>query len=98
MALLDSGATSHYVTEWAPVIDKKEASAPIQVGLPDGTQLSATKQARLPFPTLPINAQDAYVVQGIQKISFPLENSVTLDAPQRLRKMMSKFIKIMTSY
>ena len=66
MALLDSGATSHYVTESAPV-HTKNATIPISIGLPDGTSLQATHKAKLPFPNLPDEAQDAYIVTKMQK-------------------------------
>ena len=66
MALVDSGATSHYVTESAPVYNKC-ATTPIHVGLPDGSSLQATRKAKLPFANLPEAAQDAYIVDNMQK-------------------------------
>ena len=66
-ALVDSGASSHYVTANAPVCNIKNATSPIQVGLPNGDMLSATQTATLPLNTLPSSAQEAYIVPGMNK-------------------------------
>lgn len=69
MALVDSGATSHYVTEAAPVHNKR-ATTPVHIGLPDGSSLEAQQKATLPFAQLPSEAQEAFVVTNIKKPHF----------------------------
>ena len=39
MAITDAGATAHFVIPGAPVINKKIATTPLIINLPDGEQL-----------------------------------------------------------
>ena len=52
--------------ENAPVSNKC-ATSPVHIGLPDGSSLIATQKATLPFPQVPTEARDAFIVKNMQK-------------------------------
>ena len=55
------------MTQNAPVHNVKWADFPINVGLPNGMQLQAHKICTLPLESVPPEAKEAYMVQGIDK-------------------------------
>ena len=66
--ILDSGATSHFVNpkENLPITGKAHKT----VALPDGSTISATHTAELPFSKLTNDARKAYVLPGLQPNSL----------------------------
>ena len=62
-AILDSGATSHYIAQnHAHLLHNTVKDTSVHVNLPDGTQLTSQVQG-----TLPILEQKAHVLQGLNK-------------------------------
>ena len=55
-AILDSGATSHFLVTDAPVIDILPASRPLTVQIPNGERVTLTHTCNLDMPHLPQKA------------------------------------------
>ena len=70
MAIADAGATAHFAIPGAPVINKKIASNPLTINLPDGEQLHSTHTCELDIPWLPRKARQAHIVPGLQHTSL----------------------------
>ena len=70
MAIADAGATAHFAIPGAPVINKKIASNPLTINLPDGEQLHSTHTCELDIPWLPQAARIAHIIPGIQHTSL----------------------------
>ena len=64
-AILDSGATSHFLLTTAPTTNKKAALNPLHVTMPDGNQVQSTHTCELDIPQLPANARDDHIVPGL---------------------------------
>ena len=64
-AILDSGATSHFLLTTAPTTNKKAALNPLHVTMPDGDQVQSTHTCDLDIPQLPANARDGHIVPGL---------------------------------
>ena len=69
-AILDSGATGHFVVERAPVINKQPASKPITITLPSGSTICSTHTCNLDIPWLPNHVTKAYIVPGLAHSSL----------------------------
>ena len=52
-AILDSGATGHFLVKNAPMVNKREAKPPIVIKLPDGGIIRPTHTGNLDIPWLP---------------------------------------------
>jgi hypothetical protein len=68
-AILDSGATGHFVVEVAPVINKQSASKPITITLPSGSTIRSTHTCNLDIPWLPNHVTKAHIVPGLAHLS-----------------------------
>ena len=69
-AILDSGASSHFLLSKAPVVNKKIAETPLTVTLPNGDIVSSSHIAELNLPLLPKAARTAHVVPGLASHSL----------------------------
>ena len=64
-AILDSGATSHFLVIAAPTTDRQESNNPLIVKLPDGARVSSTHTCTLAIPELPAKARIAHIIPGL---------------------------------
>ena len=69
-AILDSGASRHFLLSKAPVVNKKIAEIPLTVTLPNGDIVSSSHIAKLNLPLLPQAARTAHVVPGLASHSL----------------------------
>ena len=75
-AILDSGATSHFLVTDASATGISVATNPITVTIPDGTKLTSTHKRELDLPLLPKGARTGHVIPGMS--SHSLVSVVTL--------------------
>ena len=64
-AILDSGASSHYLLSTAPTKNKTQAISPIRVHLPNGDSVTSSHTCELDLPQLPLHARMGHVVPGL---------------------------------
>ena len=69
-AILDSGATSHFLVSAAPTSNKKFAQTPLKVRLPDGGLVSSTHTCHLELPKLPTKARLGHIIPGLASHSL----------------------------
>ena len=74
-AILDSGATSHFLVSAAPTSNKKFAQTPLKVRLPDGGLVSCglvslTHTCHLELPKLPTKARLGHIIPGLASHSL----------------------------
>ena len=69
-AILDSGASSHFLLSTAPVVEKRIAETPLTVTLPNGDIVSSSHIAELNLLLLPQAARTAHVVPGLASHSL----------------------------
>ena len=65
-AILDSGASSHFLIVGAPLLHKRKAANPIKVTVANGEQVQSTHDGALDIPGLPPGARYAHVIPGIK--------------------------------
>jgi hypothetical protein len=75
-AILDSGATSHFLTTNAPALDITPTTMPIIARLPNGERVHSTHTCTLDLPALPPSARAAHIIPGL--VSHSLLSVVTL--------------------
>jgi hypothetical protein len=75
-AILDSGATSHFLTTDAPALHITPTLTPITARLPNGDRVYSTHTCTLDLPALPPNARAAHIIPGLA--SHSLISAVTL--------------------
>ena len=64
-AILDSGATSHFLVIAGPTIDLQEAKNPLSVKLPDSARVRSTHTCTLATLELPAKARIAHIIPGL---------------------------------
>jgi hypothetical protein len=64
-AILDSGATSHFLTTDAPALDICPTSKPIIAQLPNGKRVHSTHTCTLDIASLPRSARVAHIIPGL---------------------------------
>ena len=69
-AILDSGASSHFMVTDAPVIEKEKATAPLNIQLPDGASVTSSHTCLLDIPQLPRAVRIAHIVPGLHNRSL----------------------------
>ena len=69
-AILDSGATSHFLVPDAPTINVQPALNPLHVTMPDGNSVSSTHTCELDLPQLPKQARLGHIIPGLSKHSL----------------------------
>ena len=65
-AILDSGASSHFLQVDAPLLQKRKTANPIIVTVANGEKASSTHEGFLDVPGLPTAARNAHVIPGIK--------------------------------
>ena len=70
MAVVDAGATGHFVLPGTPVTNIKIARHPLKINLPDGDCLTSTHTCTLDIPWLPNEAKEAHIVHGLAHASL----------------------------
>jgi hypothetical protein len=75
-AILDSGATSHFLVTDASATGVSVATNPVTVSIPDGSKLTSTHKRELDLPQLPKAARSGHVIPGMS--SYSLMSVVTL--------------------
>ena len=69
-AILDSGATSHFLVVDAPADDVTVATNPISVRQPDGAKVQSSHTCNLKIPLLPKKARLAHIIPGLASHSL----------------------------
>ena len=69
-AILDSGATSHFLIPDAPTINVRPATHPLHVTMPDGNSVHSTHTCELDLPQLPKRARQGHIIPGLSKHSL----------------------------
>ena len=69
-AILDSGATSHFLVTAAPTSDVSPATSPLKVTIPDGSQVQSTHTCKLAIPELPEQARLGHIIPGLASHSL----------------------------
>jgi hypothetical protein len=69
-AILDSGATSHFLTTAAPMTNMRPTSKPIIARLLNGKRVHSTHTCTLVIPALPTSAQHARIIPGLASHSL----------------------------
>ena len=69
-AILDSGATSHFLVAAAPVINRQVATKPLNARIPNGDIILSTEVCELDIPALPPSARQAHILPGLAKYSL----------------------------
>ena len=64
-AIIDSGATSHFLVTTALITNITSASNPLKVKLPDGACVSSTYKFTLTLPQLPTRAREGHIIPGL---------------------------------
>ena len=69
-AILDSGATSHFLIVEAPTRQRDVASDPLIVRLPDGARVKSTHTCELNLSQLPSGARIGHIIPGLASHSL----------------------------
>ena len=69
-AILDLGASSHFLLTETPAINKKIATSPLRIKLPNGKHVASSHTCELDIPELPTAARFAHIVPGLQSFSL----------------------------
>ena len=65
-AILDSGASSHFLIVGTPLLHKQETANPVTVTVANGQSVRSTHEGALDVPGLPKQARYAHVIPGIK--------------------------------
>ena len=69
-AILDSGATSHFLLADAPATNISPTKSPLIAALPNGTHIRSTHTCTLDLPTLPRESREAHIMPGLAQHSL----------------------------
>ncbi len=69
-AILDSGATSHFLTTAAPMTNMCPTSKPIIARLPNGKRVHSMHTCTLDIPALPTSARHAHIISSLASHSL----------------------------
>jgi hypothetical protein len=69
VAIVDTGATGHYITSNLPYTNKQAANPPLQVHLPNGSIITLTHKATISIPHCDLDACEAHL---FDELSTPL--------------------------
>jgi hypothetical protein len=70
MAILNSGATSHFLTTNAPTTNIIPATVPLIAHLPNGKKVQSMHTYTLNLPTLPVGIRTAHIIPGLSSHSL----------------------------
>jgi hypothetical protein len=87
VAIIDTGATNHYVTNREAPLSHQTVD-PISILLPNGDALNANRVTQLPLnaPTLPPEALRAYIVPNLQQSLISIGQFCDHDCEAHLTK------------
>jgi hypothetical protein len=71
-AILDSGATSHFLTLTAPATNITPTTKPIVAQLPNGERMTSTHTCTLDIPALPAAARLTHIIPNLASHSLIL--------------------------
>ena len=69
-AILDSGATSHFLLSMAPAANVRPTKTPLRAKLPNGETIASTSECDLMIPGLPAAARRAHIMPGLASHSL----------------------------
>jgi hypothetical protein len=69
-SIADSGASSHFFTTNAPLLNKQPADRPIAAHCPNGTIMCSTHTGELDTPSLPVAARQGHVTPELSSQSL----------------------------
>lgn len=69
-AILDSGATAHFIIKGAMVKNKRPTCDPLKIKLPYGAVIQSTHTCNLDIPWLPASVTEAHIVPGLAHSSL----------------------------
>ena len=69
-AVSDLGAAGHFLVEGAPVVNKRLASKPINITLPNGKMIKSTHTCNLDVPWMSHQMTEAHIVPGLTHLSL----------------------------
>ena len=69
-AILDSGATGHFLVTMAPKSSVSPENNPIRVALPTGDTVQSTHTCTLALPQLPAKARGGHIIPGLAAYSL----------------------------
>jgi hypothetical protein len=69
-AILDSGATSRFLTINAPATNIIPATVPLIARLPNGDKVQSTHTCTLDLPVLPVGTRAAHIIPGLASHSL----------------------------
>eukprot|EP00804_Cyclotella_cryptica_P014650 CCRYP_012669-RA/>CCRYP_012669-RA protein AED:0.66 eAED:0.28 QI:0/0/0/0.66/0/0.33/3/0/1062 len=69
-AILNSGATAHFLIQGVNVLNQKPSTQPLQIKLPDGSFITSTHTCNLNIPWLPTSMTEAHIVPGLTHSSL----------------------------
>jgi hypothetical protein len=69
-AILDSGATSHFLTTAAPMTNMRPTSKPIIARLPNGKRIHSMHMCTFNIPALPASARHAHIIPSLASHSL----------------------------
>eukprot|EP00804_Cyclotella_cryptica_P011806 CCRYP_011362-RA/>CCRYP_011362-RA protein AED:0.53 eAED:0.54 QI:0/0/0/1/0/0/2/0/111 len=68
-AILDSGATAHFIIQGANVLNQMPATHPLHIKLPDGSFIKST-HLQPQHPMVPASMTEAHIVPGLMHSSL----------------------------
>ena len=69
-AILDSGATAHFIIQGTNVLNQQPATQPLHIKLPNGSIIKSTHTCNLNIPWLPTSMTEAHIVPGLTHSSL----------------------------
>ena len=69
-AILDSGATAHFIIQGANVLNQQPTTQPLHIKLPNGSIIKSTHTCNLNIPWLPTSMTEAHIVPGLTHSSL----------------------------
>eukprot|EP00804_Cyclotella_cryptica_P025040 CCRYP_015954-RA/>CCRYP_015954-RA protein AED:0.40 eAED:0.40 QI:0/0/0/1/0/0/2/0/332 len=69
-AIMDSGATAHFLVKGAAVKNKQPTGNPLKIKLPNGTVIQSTHTCNLDIPWLPNSITEAHIIPGLSHSSL----------------------------
>ena len=69
-AILDSGATSHFLVTDAPTTQRAVATNPLRVKLPNGDNIQSTHTCTIDINALPAAAREGHIIPGLASHSL----------------------------
>ena len=69
-AISDSGATGHFLSQGAPVVNKRPTSSPLKITPPNDKSIQSTHTCNLDIPWIPDALTEAHIGPGLSHSSL----------------------------